>query len=119
MPAKRGFLHFHVHPVAYLAGALAYILSSCLGSLFRVLRPVGPRSRSAACTLDGRHIAPPRRVGTPSALSWSAIACSVMLALRIALMRSSNAGRSATAARPVGLPAGTAVKPLRLRRAMR
>src|SRR5690348_152677 len=70
-----------------IRGACDYILSSWAGSWLRVLRD-GRRYPNAACTLDGRHIAPPRSVGTPSALSWSANPCSVMLALRIAVMRS-------------------------------
>ena len=54
--------------------------------------------------LDGRHFFPPRSVGTPSVLSCSAIALSVMLAARIAAMRLTSSGRWLTAGRPVGLP---------------
>ena len=47
--------------------------------------------------LDGRHFFPPRSVGTPSALSCSAIALNVMLAARIAAMRAANMTLSAIA----------------------
>src|SRR5215210_3083525 len=43
---------------------------------------------TAACTLEGRHSEPPRRVGTPSALRVSAMAWSVMPRARIPAMRS-------------------------------
>ena len=63
----------------------------------------------ARCTLDGRHSAPPRTVGTPSALSASAIACNVMPCSRIAAMRSCSSGTSETALRP-GVGVSSAIR---------
>jgi hypothetical protein len=70
--------------------------------------------------LDGRHLAPPRRVGTCSALSRSAIACRVIFDARIAAMRSISSGRSLTAGRPLPLPlARSSANPVRVRLAIR